>query len=194
MSWTSGAVLYSVIQNLQQLIIQIQPKLCFCIFMYRYHCLWKLRHLFSFCCVRILYLILSQCSVTCVVSFPQFPLRYYYFSSVYLSIISDWEMVVLVIPSAFIIHTEESYNSKKMTHIPGRCSLVYRPRQNNTPLPSSFFFSVASLSIFSYLIVLAFGFFTWRSWIWFCPSFCHQVDWLMCGYFSVISFRPDLFL
>lgn len=116
--------------------------------MYRYHCLWKLPHLFSFCCVRILYLILSQCRV-CTVSFPQFPRRHYYFSSVYLSIISDWEIIILVILSAFIIHTEESYNSKKITHIPGRRSLVYRPHVSKQHPPSFIVFFQLRLDLIS---------------------------------------------
>jgi len=44
---------------------------------------------FLFAAFRNLYLIPSQCSVTCTVTFPEFPLRHYYFTSVYPSIISD---------------------------------------------------------------------------------------------------------
>lgn len=59
-------------------------------------------------------------------------------------------MIILVILSAFIIHTEESYNSKKMTHIPGRRSLVYRPHVSKQQPPSFivFFFQLC-LDLFS---------------------------------------------
>lgn len=142
---------------------------------------------FPFSAFRILYLILSQSSVTCTVTFPEFPLRHNYFTSVYLSIISDWEMIILVILSAFIIHTQESYSSKKMTYIPGRHSLVHRPRVKTTSLFLQCSFHLIHFLVFNGVNIVCF-LVMWRSWPWFSCSFCCQVAWWMCGYFSVLPF------
>lgn len=95
------------------------------IFMYRHPCLWKLCHMFFFLQFRVLYLTRSRCRSTCVVTFPQALLFYICLSIHYFRLRNYYPCTVIL--SALIIHAQESSISKKITHILGRRSLVYRP-------------------------------------------------------------------